>query len=204
MIDLLTQLVDKSLVVTSIHKDGVRYHLLETIRQYARDHLMETGRGVEVRDLHLTYFAQLSANAQPHLRAKGMVEWLDRLEQEHDNLRVALEWALSSDIVVGLKIVADLLWFWHIRGLFEEVVALLEKLLAAEAESRGNQALSGQRALQCARGLHALVHHLAYNTNHPLTSKRIELCEESIAILRGLGPSARHDLAVSLMKLLWI
>ncbi len=203
VIDLLAQLVDKSLVVASIQKEGVRYHLLETIRQYARDHLMETGRGVEVRGRHLAYFAQLSAEAQPHLRAKGMVEWLERLDQELDNLRVALEWALTSDIMVGLKIVTDLFWFWHIRALFDEVSAILEKLLAGEAEERADQALSGQRALQRARGLHALAHYLNYITNHPLTSKRIEFCQESIAILRGLGPSARLDLAISLTKLLW-
>ena len=53
VIDLLTNLVDKSLVIASIQKDGARYHLLETIRQYARDRLMETGHGVEVRDRHL-------------------------------------------------------------------------------------------------------------------------------------------------------
>jgi predicted ATPase len=204
VIGLLAQLVDKSLVIAVIHKDGGRYHLLETIRQYARDRLMETGRGVAVRNRHLAYFAQLSAEAQPHLRAKGMLEWLDRLDLELDNLRVALEWSCSSHIEVGLKIATDLLWFWHIRALFEEVVALLEILLRAEVDDRHDQALSGQRALQRARGLHALAHFLAYFTSHPLTSKRIELCQESIAILRGLGQSARHDLAISLLKLLWV
>ncbi len=203
VIDLLTQLVDKSLVIAFMQKDGARYHLLETIRQYARDRLMETGRGVEVRDRHLAYFARLSAEAEPHLRSWGMADWLERLDRELDNLRVALEWTLATQVELGLKMVADLFWFWHIRALFGEEVERLEKLLAAEAEQRGDQPLSGERALQRARGLHALSNHLNYTTNHPLASEKIAFCQESVAILRGLGPSARHALAISLIQLLW-
>jgi predicted ATPase/DNA-binding SARP family transcriptional activator len=202
VIDLLTQLVDKSLVIASIQAGGVRYHLLETIRQYARDRLMETGLGVEVRGRHLAYFARLSAEAKPHLRATGMVEWLERLEQELDNFRVALEWSLASNIELGLKIASDMLWFWHFRALFEEEVAHLEKLLAAEAAQRGAGPLEGERALQRARALCTLADQLNY-TNHPLAVHVITFLQESVAILRGLGPAARSELGFTLLTLWW-
>ncbi len=201
VMDLLAQLVDKSLVIASLHKGGGRYHLLETIRQYARDRLMETGRGIEVRDSHLVYFANLSGEAEPHLRGKGQIEWCERLDQELDNLRAALEWSFSSRIELGLKIAADLMWFWHLRELFQEAFEWLEKLLGAEIEQRGKQPLAGECALQRARGLRALAYQGNYFNIQTLT-ERVAIYQESIAILRALESFPRRELGISLLFLL--
>ncbi len=201
VIDLLAQLVDKSLVVASMQKEGVRYHLLETIRQYARDRLLETGSGVAVRVRHLAYFSHLSGDAEPHLRGKGQVEWLERMDQELDNLRAALEWSVSSRIDLGLKIAADLMWFWHLRGLFAEAFEWLEKLLAFEAQQPDVQFLERERALQRARGLRAIAHQTDY-LNLKTIPERIALFQESVTILRTLEPLPRQELGISLYYLL--
>ena len=198
--DLLTNLVDKSLVMVSIQKNGARYSLLETIRQYVRDRLVDTGRGMEVRSRHLVYFAHLSGEAEPHLRGKGQIEWLERLDQELDNLRTALEWSFSNRIELGLKIAADLMWFWHTRALFEEEIEWLKKLLAAEVQQRGMQPLVGERALQRARGLRTYAYHSAreYVLNGITEAEQLAIFQDSVAILRLMGPAACRELGISL------
>ena len=199
IMDLLAQLVDKSLVIAETQPNGARYHMLETVRQYAGDRLMESGCSEMERDRHLAYFARLSGEAEPHLRAKGMLEWLERLDQELGNLRAALEWAFSGRIELGLKIAADLMWFWHTRTLFEEIVERLEKLLAAEAQEPGDQPLQGERALQRARALRAFAQHLNDADHELSTGKSNCVDEEGIAILRRLGPAARRELGIFLV-----
>ena len=148
-----------------------------------------------------TYFARLSGEAEPHLRGKGQIEWLERLDQELDNLRAALEWSFSSQIELGLKIAADLMWFWQLRALFNEGFEWLEKLLDVETEQRGKQPLVGERALQRARGLRAF----AYQGNYLDTSveERSVIYQESIAILRAFEPLTRRELGISLFFLLF-
>ena len=206
IMDLMAQLVDKSLVSAETQPNGSRYHMLETVRQYAGDRLMESGCSDMERDRHLAYFARLSGAAEPYMHTKSMLEWLERLDQELDNLWAALEWALSSRIELGLKIAADLMWFWTSRSLFEEEVERLEKLLAAEAQQRGNRPLHGQRALQRARALRVFAFNLNFTT-HKLSSLQNQTAfnEESIAILRRLGPAARRELGISLFhRLQWV
>ena len=197
ILDLLAQLVDKSLAIVLVQPGGARYRLLETVRQYARDRLVETGCGSKMRDLHLAYYARLSGAAEPHLRGKGQVEWLEHLDEELDNLRAALEWSLSRQAVSGLKIHADLRWFWHLRGLFDEGVDWLEKLLAAEVRERAGQPLSAERALQRARALRSLGAIQFFGASQRQAPSHAP-DEESIAILRTLQPAHRLELAISL------
>ncbi len=99
VLDLLTSLVNKSLIIVKREQGKeTRYHMLETIRQYALEKLWTAGEGDVSRQRHLAYFVDLAERAQPNLRSFDMVMWLDRLEAEHDNLRAALEWAQESDV----------------------------------------------------------------------------------------------------------
>src|SRR5262249_41940656 len=116
ILDLLLRLVDKSLVIAETHDAESRYHMLETIRQYAHEKLWQAGEGEIMRQRHLAYFVDLAERAEPNLRAFDMVMWLDRLEAELDNIRFALECALESDIQAELRLSSALLWFWWIRG----------------------------------------------------------------------------------------
>ena len=130
--DLLSQLVSKSLVVAveGSQSGEQRYTMLETIRQYGRDRLSEAGGGEIVRQRHLTYFVKLTAQAGPELYRPNQVFWLNRLDEELDNLRTALEWALATNIEFGLQIVAGPIYrFWLFRSTYRELGNWLAQLL---------------------------------------------------------------------------
>ncbi len=117
VIDSLAKLVNKSLILVESEVDGSnRYRMLETVRQYTREKLLDSGEPGEVRNRHLDFFMHLAESAEPHLRSWQQVEWLDRLETELDNLRAALEWALEEDPQKGALLASSILWMWHIRG----------------------------------------------------------------------------------------
>lgn len=116
VLELLPQLVNKSLVTMDDEGDEPRYHLLETIRQYAREKLMESGEAAEVRNRHLAYHVQLAEEAEPHLYKIGALKWVTRLEAEYDNLRAAIEWGLDNDPLQVLRIAGALPNFWYRRG----------------------------------------------------------------------------------------
>jgi predicted ATPase len=132
VLDLLTQLVNKSLVVViaeGSQSGETRYRMLETIRQYAREKFMEVGGSEIVRQGHLAYFAKLMEQAEPELHHSNQVFWLNKLDDEVDNFRMALEWALVSDIELGLRIAAIPWRFWQGRGYSQEMGNLLGQLL---------------------------------------------------------------------------
>jgi predicted ATPase len=131
--DLLTHLADKSLIAVDLeHGDEPRYYLLETIRQYAREKLAESGEGEFVRERHANWFVELAERAEPKLRATDQFHWLDRIDQDHNNFRSALEWSLDHNIEAGLRIGISLVWFWDAHDHCVEAVHYMERLLAAE------------------------------------------------------------------------
>jgi predicted ATPase/class 3 adenylate cyclase len=133
LLDLLTQLVEKSLVLFEEQKGAARYRLLETMRQYARDRLLESGEGETMRHRHRDFFLALAQEAEPKLRTSKQEAWLERLEVEHDNLRAALEWSLGgADEAHGsaLRLASALGFFWNFRGYFTEGRRWMEGALA--------------------------------------------------------------------------
>jgi predicted ATPase len=98
VLDLLGQLVDRSLVIVEQTEDqAVRYRLLETIRQYAQAKLADTGREAAVRDRHLAYFLALAERIEPELRSLGKHVRLNQMAKELGNLRLALAYSLQTD-----------------------------------------------------------------------------------------------------------
>ncbi len=134
LLDLLTSLCDKSLVVFEQSAGSTRYRLLETVRQYSRDRLLESGDVATWRQRHLAYFEALGEEARPHLRGASQKEWLIRLESEHDNLRAALTWSFEepSSRASGLRLAAALWRFWCLRGHFSEGRQWIERALACD------------------------------------------------------------------------
>jgi predicted ATPase len=122
-LDLLEGLVDKSLVLYEERDRQARYRFLETVRQYARERLLESGESDVVCGRHLGFFLQLAEAAAPHLflgvRDKA---WLEQLVQENENLRTAFEWceAEESRVEASLRLAAGLHWFWFTVGYFCE------------------------------------------------------------------------------------
>jgi predicted ATPase/DNA-binding SARP family transcriptional activator len=123
-LDLLTDLVDKSLVMIAERDpdQAVRYRLLEPIRQYALEVLREADAETATRDRHLDYFLDLAEQAEPKLKSETQLLWLKRLDKEHDNLRAALAWSAQapSHDTVGLRLTKALHYFWHRRGYWSE------------------------------------------------------------------------------------
>ena len=148
VLDILDQLGAKSLVIVEHHPEiETRYRLLEPVRQYALEKLHDSGDTESVRDRHLAYFQVLAEQARPHLRAHRQIEWLRRLERELGNIRVALDWAYSEDgpmqrVEAGLRIAADLQWFWQCRGRHMEGIQWSDRLLDLEQQRRGDQPIS--------------------------------------------------------------
>ena len=122
VLELLSGLANKSLVVSEPTGDGrVRYRLLESVRQYAREKLEENRNAEAVRRRHAEYFLTLAEEAEPKLWGQEDAAWLERLETEHDNLRVALSWALQREEGEPALRLAGALWrFWITRGYYEE------------------------------------------------------------------------------------
>jgi predicted ATPase/class 3 adenylate cyclase len=132
VLDLLTQLINKSLVVViaeGSQSGETRYRMLETIRQYARETLLEAGGGEIVRDHHLAYFVKLVEQAEPELYRSNQAFWLNKLDDELDNLRIALEWALAIDAESGLRIAALPWRWWDMHGYFREMGEWLSQFL---------------------------------------------------------------------------
>jgi len=147
-LDLLTALVDNSLVLVEEGNIETRYRLLETVRQYALEKLAESGEVDTVRDRHLDYFLKLTETAEPKLRSAQQLIWLNRLETEHDNLREALEWSLGrEDAEVCLRFTGAGWFFWGMRGYRQEgsrfLKAALEKPGAEKRGAARGKALTG-------------------------------------------------------------
>jgi predicted ATPase/DNA-binding SARP family transcriptional activator/DNA-binding CsgD family transcriptional regulator len=134
VLDFLSRLVEKSLVVAeATGGGGVRYRMLEPIRQYAQEKLEEGGEVEEVRRRHASFFLTLAEKAEPRLRGPEDMEWLERLENEHDNLRAALTWALEAgETELGLRLAGALMLFWEAHGHYSEGRRWVEEALEKE------------------------------------------------------------------------
>lgn len=135
VLDLLAQLVNKSLVVAEPAADGTtRYRFLETIRQFARYRLYEAEAVEAVSDKHLDFFVAFAETARVELRRPQQGAWLERLDAEHDNLRAALTWALGENptrAAQALRLTGALWMYWDVRGYFQEGLQWCERALAA-------------------------------------------------------------------------
>jgi tetratricopeptide (TPR) repeat protein len=122
VLELLTTLVEKSLVQYEERGGEARYRLLETVRQYSRDRLLESREMPVVCNQHASFYLTFAEQAEPELRRSDQVGWLNRLDLEHDNLRAALEWSLAAgnNVEVGLRLAGALWWFWLVRSHFTE------------------------------------------------------------------------------------
>jgi len=147
VLDLLTRLVDKSLVVVNEYEGMGRYRLLETVRQYSQDRLLEQGEADAVRECHRAFFLALGEEAGPHLRGPEQLQYLNRLEAEHDNLRAALEWSQGgADPELGLRMAVAIWPLWRMRGHFKEGRNWLEATLAPTGAIRTKARASALRA----------------------------------------------------------
>ena len=161
MIDLLARLVDKSLLMPEEGSTEARYRMLETIRDYAQERLVEAGDASEVYARHRDWFVALVEQARPgFFTGAEHAPWLARLSDDHDNLRAALRWSDEDPDGSSAELsLASGLWrFWEIRGHLAEGSAWLERALArtgGEISARRALGLTGLGVLATQRGDHA-------------------------------------------------
>jgi predicted ATPase/DNA-binding SARP family transcriptional activator len=175
--DLLGRLVDKSLVVAEQEADGFRYRLLEPLRQYARELLVEAGEARRLEARHHAFYLELARAADPEGAPAGQILARDRLEPDHDNLRAALGWALRREPEQALRLAVHMGPMWMAGSHFQEGNRWLQAALAAapaptELRAEALRAASGLK-LRLGRG-----------------GEVSELGIERVAIFRALGDRA--------------
>ncbi len=192
VLNLLTHLVDKSLVAVEEETEEARYRLPETIRQYARDKLFESGESGLVRDRHLEFFLRFAESAEPKLRSGEQLEWLERIETEHDNLRTALAWSLESGKSArALELAGALYYFWVLRGNFSEGDKWVNDALAFAERKQSEKVAAGERYtpthVETARRAKAL-YAAGWLQMGTMNVKRARtMVEESLRLWRELG-----------------
>jgi len=135
ILNLLEHLVNKSLVSAEEWQSETRYRMLETMRQYAGEKLIEAGDSESLRERHLEYFLDLAESAAPHLLKPEQLEWLARLEAEHENMRAALEWSLGKERPeYALRLTTALGKFWYMHCYWLEGATWLERALVKPAQ----------------------------------------------------------------------
>lgn len=187
VLDLLSHLVDKSLV-TAREEDGeARYRMLETIRQYGQEKLEDAGEAEQVRERHAGYYLALAEEAGPELKGERQVAWLERLEREHGNLRAAMRWLLERGEAAEAARLGWALWlFWGIRAHFAEERRWMERAL-----STGGGAMPASAR---ARALFVAGMMANYQGDHRSAEP---LLEECIGLFRGLGDKLGTAYALS-------
>ncbi len=128
--------------------EALRFTMLETVREYAWEQLNAHAETVATQQAHLAYFLAFADEAAPHLRDAEQATWLYQLDEERDNLRVALQHTINTnDPASGLRLANALLWYWYSRGAAREGRDWLERLLALDAGQEHNTTPRDVRAL---------------------------------------------------------
>jgi predicted ATPase/Tfp pilus assembly protein PilF len=126
----LARLVDKSLVVAEDRSGELRYRLLDTIREFAREQLIESREADVIRSSHLNYYLRVVQESEPHWHTVEQARYLKRFDLEVDNLRAALDWSLQSrQVEAGAQIAVIIEAFWYARSYWREGLNWLLKLI---------------------------------------------------------------------------
>ncbi|MGH2359457.1 MAG: ATP-binding protein [bacterium] len=226
VLDLISQLVDKSLLIARTQGADGRFHMLETVREYARERLVEAGDARATRDRHRDWFLRVAEETDG--MASGADEaWLDRLQVEHDNLRAALDHSIETGAgEAALRLAGALRRFWLVRGYWAEGRQYLETALTvtdtngaprtralagaailaqsqgdyARAEALSRERLALQRTLQDRRGIADTLNSLgiAMLERGDYRTAR-EYLDESLAVGREVGdPQATASALINL------
>jgi predicted ATPase/DNA-binding SARP family transcriptional activator len=189
VLDTLTSLLSKSLITRATGTD--RYLMLETLREYAHDRLVEAGEEWMVRSRHARYFIRLGEEADVGVVGPDQAQWLRRLDEDHDNLRAVLTLALETrDVEGALRLAVSIGRFWQYLSYFNEGIEWLTRVIAL-----ANGALGGDGANQSTekrdelRMLYArALHHKGFMAMRQGRYDEAHLlCTESLEISRSLG-----------------
>jgi predicted ATPase/class 3 adenylate cyclase len=180
LLDSVATLVDNSLLQRTGDIEGEpRFLMLETLHEYATERLAESDEAETVRRRHAEYFLALAEQAETELWGPSQVQWLDRLDREHDNFRAALTWASrEGEVELEMRLAGALRGFWRIRGHLSEGRRWLEGALAKQG---------GQSASARAKALYAASVLALRQGDH---STATGLASSGLAVYQSLGDKA--------------
>jgi tetratricopeptide (TPR) repeat protein len=137
VLDGASSLLDNSLLRQEVVAgDEPRFVMLETIHEFALEKLEESSDAEAIKRAHAEYFLALAEEAEPMLWGAEDAAWLDRLEQEHDNMRAALSWAIEhAEAELALRLGGALRWFWFAEGYYGEGRRWLEEALIQDSRT---------------------------------------------------------------------
>jgi Predicted ATPase len=134
-LDLFASLADKNLIVRRKSVSGEStYRLLEIVREYAETVLEKDDDAESIRLRHAKFYLAFAERAEPHLLTRDSAVWVNRLEEEHDNLRAALRWSVANEPQIAARLAAAIKQFWSIRGHLNEGIAWAEEILGLGVE----------------------------------------------------------------------
>ena len=191
VLDLIGSLLDKSLLqeVEGTNSE-LRFMMLETLREFGLEQLEASGEQATIQHRHANFFLSIAEQTEARLESAGQVEWINRMEQEHDNLRAALEWSKTADGTAEtcLRLAGALGLFWEARGYYSEGRERLAAILLTDP-ARGRTAARARILTRASE--------LAYRqSDYPAT---MSFAGESLAIYREVGD--RQGIASALIKL---
>lgn len=186
LLEQLASLVDKSMLQHELRSNGEpRFMLLEILREYAIECLTAAGELEPAQRRHLDYYLNLVEKTEPGPREPNLPVWMQGLEEEHDNLRAALQWALEQgDLDAALRIAGSIWRFWQIHGHVEEGAKWMSTILD---RARGQASVVRAKALWGAGWLGMVIGTLAQSRQY---------FEEGASIARSLADD--HYLGLSL------
>ncbi len=185
VVDLLTGLVDKSLV--ALEAQGERYRMLEIVRAYAQERLDESGEGNTIRRSHLAFYCELVALARQHLFGPTQGEWFRRLDLERENLLVAHAWCdhIEDGATLGLQLAYSVKPYWINRGL----LGLGHRVTVEAITRKGTE----NRNIALCRGLFDAGQLCCFMGRY---AEAQQYLEESLSIARELEDNGRIAMAL--------
>jgi len=199
-------LISKSLLQQKVSAAGEpHYAMLETIHEYSREKLEESGELADLRRQHALYFMAFAEEAEPKLTTREQALWFNRLESEHDNLRAALRWAREDRSVealeTGLRIVGAIWRFWQTRGYYSEGIEQVQALLSLADTVDAQHLASGEpgpfgRSLGKTKALNAAGVLLWRKGDYPAARQTLK---QALAMATELGDKSSMALAINVI-----
>ncbi|HJQ45688.1 MAG TPA: LuxR C-terminal-related transcriptional regulator, partial [Amycolatopsis sp.] len=210
LLDTLTSLVEKSILIREGHGPVVRFRMLETLRAYGYEKLGQTGETVTLRRRHRDWYEALALGAEAEWISARQLDWIARLKREQPNLREALEFCLDDDPAAGLRTSSALRWFWTSQGLYSEGRRWFSDLLARYP---GEPTVDRIRALYCTSvmanvqgdlesgaALVAEARNLTAHTSDPMMRAFVSFADGTLALYSGDLPDACTHLETALAE----
>jgi predicted ATPase/DNA-binding CsgD family transcriptional regulator len=218
-LECFSRLIEKSLVMIEsrlspaggtgrdlLQSQPRRFRMLEPIRQFAAERLEESGNAESARLQHLEYYIQLAETTEPYFYSFNQAAGIAKIDPEIENFRLALDWALKTSLELELRLSAALMWFWHIKGRWNEGAEWLEKGLAAGYQPirvPGGKSLPSR--LSPGTLLHAKALMAAGFLQSSYSAYEYEngaaLLKESLAIFQRQKPSPKASIGFILLSL---